>query len=386
MLIPHLPHNIQTWTLTPTVELRYRIERRNDKDFYAPTNDNRTDSLARVRIGVAGKNEAGWKFLIQYQYGIDDYWVRDLRTTVRNSDMQFGYVQAPIKNGSVTLGRQGLVVGTGRLISSMSVWGNVGRTFDGVRVKTGPWDLWAMREGAYSYYNPRTRIVGASRSTGRGLSSVFYKHDGRDSSAEDVWTGNQIWKQPLGKVNVLAELDGQMGRRLGQDVSAWAGTLNVSKNAKRFTPYAELDVASGGTSGSTTHTFDPLYPNDPAIYGMRQMQGFQNVVETKIGMTYAAGKADCLTAYVSDLNLYSKTDAWYGAYGVNKGKVTFKDPTGDSGKHIGNMAQIDFQHTIGSHELIWLGVGYFRPGSFIEHLNGQTNNQTWLSASYCYKY
>lgn len=383
---PKLPED--DWSYKPFFEARYRYERRNDRDLYDKKNDNRSDNYERFRVGLEAKNKRGVRYYIQYQYGLDDYQVTTKKSTLKNSDLDYAFVELPYDGAKYTIGRQDLKVGSGRLLFSMNTWGNFGRTFEGVRAQTKSLDLFAFKLGTETYYDPKARIGGVSYTQGRSVTSGIYKHGESYGPVSDVYTLNEVYTMPVGKYCLVLEGSGQAGRANGLVEQAWNVNAIVKRKFGKADTYLELNSASGGNDKHYYRTFDQLWGNAPSIYGMRIMQGNRNVNELSIGANYALTSKDQLIGQVNNFGLRDASDYWYGSNGVaNKGKSGyFVDPTGKSGTDVGRDVQLEWKHDFDKHNQIWLGAAAFFPGKYVEKLNGSGRTQTWFFSTYTYRF
>jgi hypothetical protein len=78
------------------------------------------------------------------------------------------------------------------------------------------------------------------------------------------------------------------------------------------------------------------------------------------------------------MRLRDASDAWYGTSGANKfGGTVFVDPTGASGKDVGQEYDLDLTWSVDKKTDIRFGVAVFDPGSFVRNLSGKGDNMTF---------
>lgn len=387
--LPTIPVQDPSWTFRPTFEFRYRDEKRNDRDFKSNVNDNKRDDYLRYRVGLVGTSSDGKEICIRYLYGIDDAYKNRVHSTVKNSDLDLGYLKVPYAGATYTIGRQAICIGDGRVVGSLFEWGNTARTYDGVRVKNAKFDAFAARVGTCNPYSGEARIGGLSVNTKLGATAVIFKHDSLMPAMTDVWVLDHLYKKVAGKLDYSLEAMGESGRVLNRDLEAWAFTANVGLKSGPVRYYVEGAMASGGGNSHKSYTYDQIYSTNQLPYGMYLMQGFRNVNRITLGADYNITKKTLLTGSINSVSLHDASDYWYGDFGIaNVGpKGTYVDPTGRSGTDIGRFAQLEIQHDLSKHDQIWLGVGAFLPGHYVDHMNGgNLRTQTWAFATYRYKF
>lgn len=381
---PHLDAN----NVKPVFEFRERFERRVDRDFDSTVRDNRSDLFSRYRVGAEFPLNPEWKAMLQYQYAHDLAWTPSRNFSTWNSDAYQAYAETKAAGTTFTLGRQRLVLGSQRLIGSLE-WSNTGRSFDAIRVRNGNWDAWA---GKVAVANPKprdARVFGLTNSNPLGLSSLIYKHDKVAAGKVDVTTFDHVWSKAAGSLGFDLEGALQTGKTGGKDLEAWAFHARITKSfALKTSGYLEFNAASGGSSAGKVRTFDNLYPTNHDKYGIMDLQGWRNMNEIALGVEQSPMNGMILRGSWHAFNLQDSKDAWYGAAGAPNKRVggTFVDPTGASGREVGQELDLELAWTVRKDATLQAGVGIFNPGDFVKNLAGTSDRQTWGFISFQRKF
>jgi len=294
--------------------------------------------------------------------------------------------------GYVRIGRQELLYGSQRLISTLD-WATTRRTFQGVKafwqrekwdldlfwVKPVPadpilldwWDLDQNFFGLWATYKPNKGTVRdfyvlnlhQNRPVAIGAGNVqggFYY-----TTFGTRWAGDKDG-QWLYDVEAMA----QTGIRANAGIAAFATTTGIGYRAKslRMTPTAWIyyDYASGTPDPSIngfSRTFNQLFPFGHYYMGFLDLVGRQNIHDLNAHLIfYPAPFITCQFQY-HHFALASARDALYNAAGV----PIRQDPTGSSGRHVGD--EFDFLtnvHINRHHELLF-GFSYLVPGAFLRN-------------------
>lgn len=368
------------------VDFRERYERRLNKDFNSHANDDRGDLFSRWRIGLETQPTSGPKLTLIYQYAHDLVQTRAKSYSTVNTDMKIVQLSGAVAQGwKYDLGRQKISVGQERLIGSPE-WGNLGRSYDGLRLHDTKWDVFGASLGVNSTPLHYARVAGATYKQGASLNSVFYKHDYNTVDTVDVYT---LARDESGAWNGLDwqyVAAYQLGRNLGRDHNAWGAHGYLGR---KVTPsdniFLQGDYASGSGSSDKSQTFDPLYPTQHGKWGLADMVGWRNIALVSAGAEHSFSKDTKLKFQYWKYWLANAHDGWYSAAGaLNKsGSITLIDPTGNSGKDLGSELDLDLTTVTGS--VTWgIGIASFAPGSFVNNLIGHQDKQSWgyIQANY----
>jgi len=364
----------------PYVDLRDRFERRVNRDFSSKTGDDRSDILSRWRVGAEVKLKSGWSGEIRYQFSNDQLYTPGPDSATTNSDLDIADVSHAVGNGTATVGRQKINIGTQRLIGQAD-WLNVPRSFDGLRYKDGRWDVFAADISVISPRPSLAKIAGATFASGSGLTQLFFKHDRQASGEIDNGTLDEIYTLTQDKVTYDFEGALQAGHTAGKRLEAWAAHGRATYAlTPRTSLYVEGNAASGGNGPKVVSTFDNLYPSNYAPYGIMDLQAWRNMTELVFGVDQRLAKDLLGKVSFHQVGLLNPSDGWYGATGAVNARPggTYIDPTGRSGKDVGQ--EIDFE-AVWSPKKTWsisAGIGMFLPGEFINHVSaGGVSDQTW---------
>lgn len=371
------------------IETRTRLERRLDRDFDAVFNDNRTDLLSRVRVGVNwtyGKNVSG---VVQYQYAHDLAFTSRRNFSTENSDLFQANVKFARNKESVTVGRQRIAVGSERLIGALD-WVNTGRTFDAIRYQTPQLDVFAGRIGV-AIPRPRdARIAAGFVKTAPATYGLIFKHDESTTGDIDLFTFTTAYRRPLGKLTEL-EFEGayQWGRNQGRDHDAWAIHAQINQKVNpRITAFAEWNAASGGGDAGTNRTFDNLYPTNHKFYGLMDLHAWRNLDMLALGLTYKARPDMDVKLRYATSRLRDPSDSWYAAGGAPNRWVggAFRDPSGQSGRHLGEEFDVEWVYRASSTRQVSAGIGWFKPGSFVRNVSGASRTQVYGFVQYSVRF
>lgn len=395
-------------TCTVSSEARVRVEHRDNRDFSDAANDERTDLLARVRLGLAVKHAAsGLSALIQTQTTADHIDRPGDNTSGDSTGVRQLYVEwTPPASRELAFraGRQDLSFGLERLVG-VSNWTNMSRSWDGFRAD------YARRNWKVSSFGGRlglaapvrTRpslygVYGTRRNDVAGLLEVYalYKNDQPAAGNVDVYTvGSRFYRTLRGGWDSNVEAAGQFGRRAGRDIEAWAVNANLGytiPDAGAWKPrvFAELNAASGGDPASATcRTFDTVYGTSHGKYGNMDYVSWSNILDFHIGASARPAAPVVLQSDLHWLRLQNAKDAWYGSGAApNKGVggKPLHDPTGASGRNVGFEADLQATWTVNDRLIVSGGYSRFFPGSFIERVNGVADASDWLFLQAAWKH
>lgn len=380
-MVPHIVDAQQPrLQVKPVIELRERFESRQDKDFDSAKPDRRTDGFSRWRLGVGLAYGKHWSAMLSYQYSHDLAGTPARNFSTEGRDVIQGWLRYKGEKFQVTLGRQPIEVGAGRLIATTN-WGNKGRAYDGVAAEGTNWMAFAAKVGVSGTSVPDLRVGGLSYVHKYGRSSAIYKHD--ETAAGDVDLITLDHAVSLTQKDLTFDLEGalQFGHSQGLEHRAWAAHAQVSYRKKgsptRF--YVEVNAAGGGSNGSTVFTFDQLLASNHAFYGIMDLQGWRNMNEIAIGADHKLDKRTEIKASWHAFSLRDAADAWYGDNG-NPNRWSggaFIDPTGLSGRDVGQEFDLEISHTPTKTTTLTAGIGFFAPGSFVKSITSSSTRQVF---------
>lgn len=389
MFTADLPPKPDQWEVTPILEHRFRVERKLDRDFLDSLSDNGTDWHFRTRLGLNAKDRQGNKFVFQFQFGSTEAISNGKTVRTTNYDVNLASWERTFDDWTITLGRQGYKLADGRLVCSQTGWGNLGRTFEGLRIRNKEWEVFAFKEAVSSPRNQDLKAGLVSRKWEGGLTTAIYTQNDRTPGTTQHYTLNHVYKRPIGRADLTLEGSVQAGRFNGLDHGAFTGTINVSsKLDKTVTAFVEASVVSG-SSGPKSGAFDAIYPSPILPHGMRSQVGFKNLKELTFGAFWQPDTKLKLDGFYTLVGLFDSKDAWYGIGGTPNRKPggIYQDPTGASGSQVGSYLQLEAAYKLTKHDTLSAGVGAFFPGTFIKkQLGTNPSTQYWGYLGYGWKF
>lgn len=379
---------VQELKLKPTGEIRSRFESRQDRDFNKNAADRRNDLLTRIRLGATATYGKEWAGEIQYQYSHNLYWSPSKNASADNSDLALLNATYAFEGGKIQFGRWRYTLNEARLIGPGN-WGNVGRSYDGVRFFNDDWEAFAFRVGVAKPRPRNAKFAGVTRKVWGGKAALLYKADDTSTGNVNVWTLNYFASRPVADWRVKYEGALQAGRSGGKDLEAWALHLNVARPIdKKWTVFVEGNVASGGGSSSKTRTFDQLVPTNHDKYGITDVVGWRNMTELALGVDFKPAEDLKLSTAWRKFGLFDASDAWYLDSGsvYRIGSTNLVDPTGNSGKDLGSELSLEATWTYDKSWSFMGGIGVFSPGAFVENVLGTKDRQIWTFVQATYRF
>lgn len=192
--------------------------------------------------------------------------------------------------------------------------------------------------------------------------------------------GLRIRGADLANFDYRYELVFERGTAGPNNIQAWATTTGLGYTARSlgWKPrlFAAYDYASGDENPTDGRhgAFDTMYPTAHDRFGITDQFGWQNIMAWRSGVTIIPHRRWSITAQFLDLSLASATDAAYNS----SGGMILRDPTGKSGKHLGEEVDAYAWYEINREVHVGIGVGHFLPGEFMDKVG--------KGASYTYPY
>ncbi len=366
--------------IKPILEFRARYERRMDTDFQPDRRDNRSNLLLRGRVGLQLSKD-GVTGRIVYQHASSLNWLPVGNGIAFRSDLLEANVS--FKNGATTytLGRQRFGLGNRRLVGELD-WNNVANAFEGFKVEDRTWTFFLMRAGVLPTPSKALVLTGVTFKRASNTTAFIIKVDDAKGVAQTRYTlSNEGTLKPNAKSTLSYQIGFQAGHQDGKSVQAWAANGRYGMDiAPKVEAYGELNIASGGSSNRVNATFDQLYPSGHDRLGLMDTTGWKNIVSATAGVKFKPSANSSLRLSYTWLQLYDKRDAWYGVGGaINAfGATLYRDPTGNSGRDIGQEFSLDYSSTLANGFTLSAGAGIFRPGGFVKSFGGNiSGNQTF---------
>jgi hypothetical protein len=395
---------LDTEKLTIGGEIRERGEFRQNADF----NNNADDSLSfigsRIRVNLGYEIAPEISFFFQMEDSRVFGYETTTTTNSANLDIHQGYLL--IKNlvgpASLTLGRQEMLLGDSRLIGN-SGWGNVGRSFDGLRfayLKDAlRIDLFGMTVKKTAASPDPALTPAVANEDSQHLYGLYASLKASGMTIEPYLLFLQDTQNGLLTSNLLPGAAGQTRETLGvridkkgdgnpldftAELAYQTGSMDAHSNAPKanIQAYAmalkagytlpaaysprigiEYDLASGddNTGDDSAKTFENLFPTNHAQYGYMDYVGWRNMKDLRISVSAKPAKTVKVSLDYHMLALASTADNWYAASGA----IFRTTPAGNAETEMGQ--ELDLTAGILLKEKLQLdaGYGHFSPGSYI---------------------
>lgn len=169
----------------------------------------------------------------------------------------------------------------------------------------------------------------------------------------------------------------QFGNYSQDDVSALG--FNVAAGYTAFEKWKprlvlSLTYASGDRSplDKTYGTFDGVFGAVDKFYGRMNLFSWMNLVDMRFGVSVKPLKAMKLSLDFHRFKLAQAKDAWY----YSTGKKMRWDPTGASGKDLGDEIDLIWKFHVHQNITLMAGCCAFFPGHFIQ-VTGPSGNAYW---------
>lgn len=299
-----------------------------------------------------------------------------------------------LKDGPVYLrvGRQELLYGSQRLISPLE-WVNTRRTFQGVKAfwRTPTLDLDAF------WVRPMTveRNEFDNWDKGRNFMGLFGTYKPMKGQLLDLYYLSLVDNRVLNPFNIqqgnilqgdsvlhtlggriagdynrfLYEFEGmyQFGRRSHLDISAFAVATGLGYHVPLpMNPqfWIRYDFASGDANSQDgrSNTFNQLFPFGHYYMGFLDQVGRQNIHDFNAQFTLHPQPWFTFIAQYHRFYLANNRDFLYNAGGLG----TLRDPTGQSGSHVGDEIDFRFNVHVNRHQDILFGYSKLFAGDFIK--------------------
>src|SRR5262249_30471140 len=166
------------------------------------------------------------------------------------------------------------------------------------------------------------------------------------------------------------ELNGQTGTGANAAVAAFATTVGLGVRGKEYrmnpTLWMYYDYASGTqdpTVNGTSQTFNQLFPFGHYYFGYLDFVGRQNIHD--INLQASLNPAPFLTVWFQyhHFALVSARDSLYNSAGA----PIRTDPTGASGRDVGDEFDFATNMHINRHNDFLFGFSYLVPGTFLQN-------------------
>lgn len=306
-------------------------------------------------------------------------------------DLKLAYVQfgdAEKQPVSVSVGRQ--LLDYNSTIIANSEWRNQARSYDGIvtnihasRFRVAVFAASVVnpmldgithhQEGnnLYGAYGWITRVVPRSSIEPfvlwRVEPSVAVEGPVKTGHLDEKASGFRIRGTDIANFDYRYEWILERGSAGASEIRASGTTVGVGYTITRvaWKPrlFAGYDYASGdkNPNDGLRGTFDTMYPTAHDRFGIADQFGWQNIVAWRAGATVKPYRRWSVTGQYLNFWLASATDAAYNS----SGGVILRDPTGRSGRHLGEEFDAYTWYEINREVHIGAGIGKIFPGEFI---------------------
>ncbi len=369
-------------------EIRGRAEGYTGIDYTPDRND--AYYLHRIRLTGTFKPTSWLRFTGQVQDAhAPGYAPPRPASVVDTFDLRLGFAEIgrDAESGwSARLGRQDLAFGEERLVGA-SNWGNVGRSFDAVRL---------------TYVKPGRRLDWFASTVVRAEKHAFDQSDvgsrlyGFYGVFEHLWPGGRFepyffWKSERsyrndlgnrGRLEVLtfgarttgvanrweygAETAGQTGTAAGASVAAWAGhyqlgyALGKAPQAPRLIGIFNLASGDSNPQDGWLNTFDQLYPTNHSYYGIADRIGWRNMREIAAGVQWRPMQSWRIGLDYHLFWLATVKDALY----LSGGAVSVRNPNATS-RRVDDELDLTASYQLNKHLGFVFGYAHIFPREFL---------------------
>lgn len=402
-----------SWHYKLGAEDRFRYENKENFDFNKSAKDSGGQIYNRARINMkASLTDEYLKDVLElFVEGIDaqvgGYRLKPPVSQKDNFDFHQGYLKlCDILNTmfDVTLGRQELKYGKGRLIAAPT-WANRIRSFDAgvLHFALGQFygDLLYGQDVKYDDLN-------FNKSSDNEFLGGFYGGYRKDrisplyeayfltqiikslsSDTERYTVGGQFEGRLFIFKDVLwnLEVPYQFGKTGSTDISAYAVHFDLSKvfadwiGAPKFTLTFELASGDRKKGNGTTNTFIPLYQTTHDPYGIMDFFRWQNMREVEASVIFSLSSKLKLQPQVDFFWLDSTKDNW-----VNSSGTTLRSGTTNSvSSFVGTESSLRAFYEIAKNIKFEVGYAHFSAGGFARD-TGDNDDADWAYSQITIKY
>ncbi|HAH20520.1 MAG: hypothetical protein A2Y00_05005 [Omnitrophica WOR_2 bacterium GWF2_43_52] len=395
----YLPKELKE-KLKVSLEMRYRLEARDDFDFSETadrtTNETDTFHLLRTRLMLDATISESLRGFVQLQDS------RIFGTTPANRwsiafrdefDVRQAYIDYKIKQISdaltLRLGRQELSYGDQRLVGGFD-WSNVAQSFDAAKV------IFAQKQFTIEgFLSEKVNIDLANPNNwyddNEGFHGVYTSYKGLDKHVLDMYYLYRNSSEPVSfgpsgsrKLNELTsgirlkgdkvnnfdytlEYAYQSGEFGSQDINAYALILQAGYTLSDipWTPRLglEWDFATGDedSTDNERNTFDNLWPTNHLFYGYIDFVSLQNINAYNLRLNLSPTKKLSLQGDYWLFYLDETTDALYNAGRAQLRAANQRVGSGYVGSEVDFLLKYAFNKNIN----LLSGYSHFFAGTFL---------------------
>ncbi len=378
-------------------ELRYRAENWESFGFSNAESADDTFGLGRLQL------HTDWHFGENFRVFIEGESAfatdRDLPGGRRGLDVDmldlqnaFADIIFPLSSDdakvTLRLGRQGLLFGKQRLVSTLP-WANSQRSWDGGRVilETNGWRV----DGFYTRYTPTTKYefndwragpdfwgiyatgkLGDKNPIGLDLYYLGIQSDdpvtfnGTSGVEERHTLGARLFGK-FGSSGFGYDLEGayQFGDVGMADVNAYmiATQLNYTFSDTDWKPtaYAGFDISSGDKAAGDTdvETFNQLFPLGHGYNGFMDLIGRQNITDLSAGFSFKPHEKFLVKM---DYHYFTRTEDTDSVY--NAGGGILRATVAGASDEVGQELDLTFKYSVDRHLTLQAGYSHFFAGDY----------------------
>ncbi|MGA2114236.1 MAG: alginate export family protein [Bryobacteraceae bacterium] len=378
-------------TITFSGEIRTRWEGGLGSDFALTPASSYV--LTRTRLGLAYRPLSWLRFFGEAQdarvlfYKVSPGTSLDDPFDWRQSYVEIGAVEG--EGVDLRVGRQDMVLGSGRLISSGD-WSNVTKTFQIARgtiteskfkmdmfagsvvaVDTTRMDRPKPGEHFYGdYVTMGSLIPGATfepyafLKTDYGAAIVKGK-DGKAGNADVIYLGGRLAGKAPFAIDYSVEAVKEIGKYADDDIDAFGfvggGGWTLPGLPWKIRPNSEYIYASGDSGVTDGHheNFDYLY-GPQTVNSLTGQFAWKNIEDWRAGVDLSPWKKLVATVSFRDYWLANVKDSLYNSSGTKT--VTNAKATSN---HVGEGVDTQFTYSLNPKTMFGIGVGTLSPGAYL---------------------
>jgi len=383
-------------------ELRGRAEANAGIGFVAGRHDGYY--LHRLRLSASVEPERRLRLYLQVQDSqAPALSRRPAPAGVLNTlDLRQAYLELGAQDAAgfrLRLGRQELAFGEERLVGAAG-WGNVGRSFDAVRLGwrrtgmrldgfaaalvaavNGRFDRPSLKNGFYGLYGAFEKLpcggVFEPFLLWKTNSSIIGETGA--SGDLDVYTaGARLVGKLAHRTDYNVETAFQFGDAAGDAIRAWAGHWALGWTPWKDRPIrliAEYNFASGDRDphDGRRGAFDQLYPTNHSKYGTADLIGWRNIHDVMPGLEWRPGRRWRLKTDYHAFWLADRRDALY----TEGGAVFVRNPNASSSR-IGWELDLQAEWQVAPRLQLGAGFAHLFAGPYLK--------QSTAGAGFSYPY
>lgn len=303
------------------------------------------------------------------------------------------------KSLDLRAGRQELAYGDQRLVGTLD-WSNVGRSFDGTRLRYGAatWKADFFLSRVKDVGGPdRDQVFSGLYTTCAAVKDhefdayLLSREYGDDSQLSESGGAGNLSERTLGLrgkgrmglFDYSGEAAYQFGRKATDRISAQALALTGGFNpAWTFKPRlgAEYDYASGDSdpTDNKAGAFDPLFPTAHSYQGYADIVGWRNIHDMVATASGEPVEGTRVQLDFHKLLLAQAKDSWLDKTGA----LMARDAAGNSGKDLGSELDFHVKTAFRKALKLWFGYSRFFKGSYVANtIGGRSKDWAFIQAT-----